>query len=181
MVAESAEHTYRLLETQAIDVVLLDLKLPGAGGLEALHKIKQRRPDAEVVVVTGYATVQSAVQAMKNGAYDYVTKPFTCLLYTSLAEAAVFFTIAAVFCHLALQAAVFPWGSSGHERTVARRARTAKVPLVIRRAADLVAKWLSSFPARHSSSGREKLSRGKWESTNFSNLQSDVCHRLPAK
>ena len=76
-VAESAEHAYRLLETQAIDVVLLDLKLPGANGLDALHKIKQRRPDAEVVVVTGYATVQSAVQAMKNGAYDYVTKPFT--------------------------------------------------------------------------------------------------------
>ena len=77
MVAESAEHIYRLLDSQAIDVVLLDLKLPGVGGLEALHKIKQRRPDAEVVVVTGYATVQSAVQAMKNGAYDYVTKPFT--------------------------------------------------------------------------------------------------------
>src|ERR1700685_107133 len=77
MVAESAEHTYRLLDSQAVDVVLLDLKLPGASGLEALHKIKQRRPDAEVVVVTGYATVQSAVQAMKNGAYDYVTKPFT--------------------------------------------------------------------------------------------------------
>src|SRR5580692_7702288 len=75
MVAESAEHIYRLLDSQAVDVVLLDLKLPGAGGLEALHKIKQRRPDAEVV--TGYATVQSAVQAMKNGAYDYVTKPFT--------------------------------------------------------------------------------------------------------
>jgi len=66
-----------LLDSHAVDVVLLDLKLPGAGGLEALHKIKQRRPDAEVVVVTGYATVQSAVQAMKNGAYDYVTKPFT--------------------------------------------------------------------------------------------------------
>jgi DNA-binding NtrC family response regulator len=77
MVAESAEHTSRLIDSQPIDVVLLDLKLPGAGGLEALHKIKQRRPDAEIVVVTGYATVQSAVQAMKNGAYDYVTKPFT--------------------------------------------------------------------------------------------------------
>src|ERR1700720_1263086 len=76
-VAESAEHTYRLIESQSIDVVLLDLKLPGANGLEALHKIKQRCPDAEVVVVTGNATVQSAVQAMKNGAYDYVTKPFT--------------------------------------------------------------------------------------------------------
>jgi two-component system response regulator HydG len=76
-VADSAEHAYRMLESQNIDVVLLDLKLPGAGGLEALHQIRERRPDAAVVVVTGYGTVQSAVQAMKNGAYDYVTKPFS--------------------------------------------------------------------------------------------------------
>ncbi len=76
-VADSAEHAYRLLDTQNIDVVLLDLKLPGAGGLEALHQIGERKPDAVVVVVTGYGTVQSAVQAMKNGAYDYVTKPFS--------------------------------------------------------------------------------------------------------
>jgi two-component system response regulator HydG len=75
--ADSAEQIYRMLECQPIDVVLLDLKLPGAGGLEALQHIKERRPDAEVIVVTGYATVQSAVQAMKNGAYDYVTKPFS--------------------------------------------------------------------------------------------------------
>jgi DNA-binding NtrC family response regulator len=76
-VAESAEHAYRQLDAQSIDVVLLDLKLPGVGGLEALHQIRERRPDAVVVVVTGYGTVQSAVQAMKNGAYDYVTKPFS--------------------------------------------------------------------------------------------------------
>jgi len=75
--AESAEQAYRLLDSQNIDVVLLDLRLPGAGGLEALHQIKARRPDAVVVVVTGYGTVQSAVQAMKDGAYDYVTKPFS--------------------------------------------------------------------------------------------------------
>ena len=75
-VAESAEHAYRILEAQGIDAVLLDLKLPGAGGLEALHKIKNHRPEALVVVVTGYGTAQSAVQAMKNGAYDYVAKPF---------------------------------------------------------------------------------------------------------
>src|SRR5207245_6054979 len=75
-VAESAEHAYRILEAQGIDAVLLDLKLPGAGGLEALHKIKNHRREALVVVVTGYGTVQSAVQAMKNGAYDYVAKPF---------------------------------------------------------------------------------------------------------
>lgn len=75
--AESAEHAYRVLESQGIDAVLLDLRLPGAGGIEALNQIKSRRPDAVVVVVTGYGTVQSAVQAMKNGAYDYVTKPFS--------------------------------------------------------------------------------------------------------
>ncbi len=76
-VADSAEHAYRLLETQIFDAVLLDLRLPGAGGLEALRRIKERRPDSIVIVVTGYGTVQSAVQAMKNGAYDYVTKPFS--------------------------------------------------------------------------------------------------------
>jgi two-component system response regulator HydG len=76
-VADSAEHSYRMLDAQGVDVVLLDLKLPGAGGLEALHQIRERRADAVVIVVTGYGTVQSAVQAMKNGAYDYVTKPFS--------------------------------------------------------------------------------------------------------
>jgi len=75
--AESAEQAYPLLDSQSSDVVLLDLRLPGANGLEALHAIKQHRPDALVVVVTGYATVQSAVQAMKDGAYDYVSKPFS--------------------------------------------------------------------------------------------------------
>src|SRR5262249_39310024 len=75
--ADSAEHAYRHLDAQGIDVVMLDLKLPGAGGLEALRQIKERRPEAEVIVVTGYGTVHSAVQAMKNGAYDYMTKPFS--------------------------------------------------------------------------------------------------------
>ena len=76
-VAESAEHAYRIIDSHGVDVVLLDLKLPGVGGLEALHQIKTRRPDAVIVMVTGYGTVQSAVQAMKNGAYDYFTKPFS--------------------------------------------------------------------------------------------------------
>jgi len=77
LAADSAEHAFRLLESQTFDAVLLDLRLPGAGGLDALRRIKERRPDAVVIVVTGYGTVQSAVQAMKNGAYDYVTKPFS--------------------------------------------------------------------------------------------------------
>src|SRR5260370_3549228 len=76
-VAESAEQAYRLLDSSSTDAVLLDVRLPGAGGLEPLHTIKKHRADALVIVVTGYGTVKSAVQAMKDGAYDYVTKPFS--------------------------------------------------------------------------------------------------------
>ena len=74
-VADSAEQAYRLLQTQSIDAVLLDLRLPGVDGLEALRHIKTQRPEALVILVTGYGTVQSAVQAMKHGAYEYVTNP----------------------------------------------------------------------------------------------------------
>ena len=74
---ESAEHALRLMDAHNIDVVLLDLKLPGAAGLEVLQQLKKARPDIEVVVVTGHGTVESAVQAMKAGAYDYMTKPFS--------------------------------------------------------------------------------------------------------
>jgi DNA-binding NtrC family response regulator len=76
-VAESAEQAYKILDSQPIDIVLLDLKLPGACGLEALREVKKRRPDCVVIIITGCATVASAVQAMKQGAFDYITKPFT--------------------------------------------------------------------------------------------------------
>ena len=75
--SDSAEQALRLLESQSIDVVLLDLKLPGVGGLDILRQIKSRRPDIEVIVITGHGTVESAVQAMKAGAYDFMTKPFS--------------------------------------------------------------------------------------------------------
>jgi DNA-binding NtrC family response regulator len=75
-VAESREEAYRVLQDGHVDVVLLDLRLPGNNGLDVLREIKRRRPEAVVIVMTGFATVQSAVQAMKLGAYDYITKPF---------------------------------------------------------------------------------------------------------
>ena len=76
-IAETAEQAYRALDSHGIDAVLLDLQLQGAGGMETLLTIRRQRPDAVIIVVTGFGTVQSAVQAMKNGAYDYVTKPFS--------------------------------------------------------------------------------------------------------
>jgi len=76
-VADTAEHAYRILESQSIDGVLVDLRLPGAGGMEVLRRIKSHRPEAAVIVMTGYGTVQSAVESMKHGADDYMAKPFS--------------------------------------------------------------------------------------------------------
>lgn len=75
-VALDAVEAYELLEQRPIDVVLLAPNSPDGSALEVLQEIKQRRQQAEVVLMTGAATVQSAVQAMRCGAYDYLAKPF---------------------------------------------------------------------------------------------------------
>lgn len=63
--------------TQEIDVILLDLMMPGMSGMEVLDHIRAIDPNLLVIVITGYATVESAVEAMKKGAYDFIPKPFT--------------------------------------------------------------------------------------------------------
>jgi two-component system response regulator AtoC len=75
-VAECRDEVYRAVDSSHPDVILLDLRLPGCSGLDVLRELKRRSPEAVVIVMTGFATVQSAVQAMKLGAYDYITKPF---------------------------------------------------------------------------------------------------------
>ena len=74
--ADNAISAVRQLETHSIDVVLLDLKLPGPDGLQLLLKIKQQQPEVEVIMMTGHATVESVLTAMRSGAYDYLRKPF---------------------------------------------------------------------------------------------------------
>jgi len=64
-------------DPQGIAVVLLDLKMPGMGGMEVLEAAREVNPALLIVVITGYATVDSAVEAMKKGAYDFIAKPFT--------------------------------------------------------------------------------------------------------
>ena len=73
---ENGEAALEQLMVQDFDVVLLDLKMPGIGGMEALRRIRDAGASAEVVVLTGHPDVDSAIQAMKLGAYDYLTKPF---------------------------------------------------------------------------------------------------------
>jgi DNA-binding NtrC family response regulator len=66
-----------LLGKESFDLVLTDLKMPNMDGIEVLRTIKEKWPDTDVVIVTGYQTVETAVKAIKLGAYDYLEKPFT--------------------------------------------------------------------------------------------------------
>ena len=74
--AVNGEDAIFMMETFLYDVILLDLKMPGMDGLETLRCIKKISPDSEVLMMTAYASVDTAVQAMKEGAFDYLVKPF---------------------------------------------------------------------------------------------------------
>ena len=73
--ASNGEEALQTMEQNPFDVVLLDLRMPGQDGLSVLRTIKQKWPESEVVIITGYPTVDSAKEAMRLGAYDYVAKP----------------------------------------------------------------------------------------------------------
>ncbi|KPK94539.1 MAG: hypothetical protein AMJ94_01625 [Deltaproteobacteria bacterium SM23_61] len=75
--AGSGEEGLNLLQDGPCDLLLLDLKMPGLSGMEVLQRVRENHPGLMVVVITGYATVESAVEAMKAGAYDFIPKPFT--------------------------------------------------------------------------------------------------------
>ena len=73
--SNSGANALQLVDDEDFDVVVLDLKMPGVDGLEALKRIKRRRPDIQVVLLTGYATVEKGVEANKEGALDLNEKP----------------------------------------------------------------------------------------------------------
>jgi len=74
---------------EAFDVVVLDLRMPGPGGMEVLDHVREESPNTQVVVITGYATIESAVEAMRRGAYDYLAKPFTSEMLTATVRRAL--------------------------------------------------------------------------------------------
>lgn len=73
--ATSGEEALRAMEEHGFDLVLLDIRLPGMDGMTVLRTIKQRWPDTEVVIITGYPNVESAKEAVRLGAYGYLAKP----------------------------------------------------------------------------------------------------------
>ena len=73
----SGEEALRILEENQFDIILTDIKMPGLPGLQLLPAIKKKYPNTAIIVITGYATVRTAVEAMKLGAVDFIPKPFT--------------------------------------------------------------------------------------------------------
>ncbi len=75
--AFTGQEGFKKIEEEQFDLVITDLKMPGISGMEALKKIKKDNPNIGIVMVTGYSTAETAVEAMKLGAFDYLPKPFT--------------------------------------------------------------------------------------------------------
>lgn len=63
------------LEAHAIDVVIMDMNMPGLDGIQCLRKVKERWPQIEVIILTGHASVKSGIEGMQSGAFDYCLKP----------------------------------------------------------------------------------------------------------
>jgi DNA-binding NtrC family response regulator len=75
--AKNGVEGLKIANEERFDLVLTDLKMPDMDGIEVLRIIKEKWPETEVIIVTGYQTVDTAVKAIKLGAYDYIEKPFT--------------------------------------------------------------------------------------------------------
>jgi DNA-binding NtrC family response regulator len=74
--AENAKEALSILESRNMDIILADIKMPGMDGLEMHRRIRSQNKDAIVIIMTAFAAVDTAVQALKDGAFDYITKPF---------------------------------------------------------------------------------------------------------
>ncbi|MDP3287594.1 MAG: response regulator, partial [Methyloversatilis sp.] len=74
--ADNGDSALALLRARDFEVMLTDLRMPGMDGLDLLRRAREAWPDMEVLVVTGFATTESAVEAMRTGAFYYISKPF---------------------------------------------------------------------------------------------------------
>lgn len=77
ILAERGNHGLKMIEKEHFDIILLDLMMPGLSGFDVLSHVKALHPDTSVIVITGYATVENSIEAMKKGAFDFIPKPFS--------------------------------------------------------------------------------------------------------
>lgn len=88
VIAHNGENALECLTNQEFDLIISDIRMPGMGGLELLGAVKEQNPDLPVIMITAFASPDDAVQAMKNGAFDYISKPFNVDEIKSVIESA---------------------------------------------------------------------------------------------
>ncbi len=76
LTCDNAKEALDIISSREVDIVMLDIKMPGIDGLKLLKRVKSIKPDIEIAMVTAYPSTQGAIKALRYGAYDFVVKPF---------------------------------------------------------------------------------------------------------
>lgn len=87
--AESADEGVAIFESQSIDLVLTDYRMPGGTGLDVLHAVKRINPSVPLILITAYGNIEGAVEAMRDGAFDYISKPVKLDMLSEIVEKAL--------------------------------------------------------------------------------------------
>jgi DNA-binding NtrC family response regulator len=87
--AKNGKEGLELAREESFDVVVVDLKMPETGGMTVLARLREEAPDTQVIMITGYATIESAVEAIRAGAYDYLPKPFSSDMLNAVVRRAI--------------------------------------------------------------------------------------------
>jgi signal transduction histidine kinase len=89
MTASSGDEALAIVQREELDLVTLDLRMPGLGGIAVLEQIKKIDPEIEALIITGYGSLDSAIQGLRHHAFDYISKPFDCDQVRSVVQAAL--------------------------------------------------------------------------------------------
>jgi signal transduction histidine kinase len=87
--ASSGDEALAVVQRQAVDLVTLDLRMPGLGGIAVLERIKKVDPEIEALIITGYGSLDTAIQGLRHHAFDYISKPFDCDQVRCVVQAAL--------------------------------------------------------------------------------------------
>ena len=89
LTASSGDEALAKLASEPVDLVTLDLRMPGLGGIAVLERLKKLDPEIEALIITGYGSLDTAIQGLRNHAFDYISKPFDCDQVRGVVQAAL--------------------------------------------------------------------------------------------
>lgn len=156
--AKNTQHAFSVLEKEDIDIILLDVRLGNENGVETLEKLKQTYPCIPVIMITGYATVEAAVRAIKLGAFDFVSKPIDFNTLCTIIDAATEHTVQ--------EDAQEDIGSDPNGTHTLLKSRNAEYCTVLHRAKQLAASDITILIIGENGTGKEGLAEYIYRNSN---------------